>query len=569
MPEDPVSYNLSGFKKVLFCFILAALFLSASVCPVGAQGETIKVGVAQYEPVIFIDDTGEASGFTVDVLEHIAAQENWAIEYVPGSWAESLERLESGEIDLLTDVVYSEERDKIFDYSSEFVILEWGQVYTHHDSAIHSVFDLDKKTVVAVQGDLFYANFRSYAANFGVNCTYVEVADYDRLFEAIEGKSADAGIVGKRYNPEHKDEYHIHETSIVFSPFQMYFAVPNGTNQDILKTLDEHMVLLKGDSESVYYQAEAKWFETESDPGIPGWVKMVAGIGGGLLLFFVIASVSLNYQVRRKTAELSENNRQLKAEIVVRKQAETELLNAKIDAEAGNRAKSDFLSTMSHELRTPLNSILGFSQILDAENFGSLNSKQKHYLGNISKSGTHLLQIINSVLDISRVESGTTELEYSRFNLVDLLDEATSLLYPIAASKCISLKVENNSNADYMVADEQRIKQILYNLINNAIKFTEEGGSVRLVASDEGNMLRISVIDTGAGIPEEEFENIFLPFKQLAEFATRRHGGSGLGLYIVKELVELHGGEIQVESEVGKGSTFTFTIPIDAKPTAS
>ncbi|WP_406657348.1 ATP-binding protein [Methanolobus sp. ZRKC2] len=252
-------------------------------------------------------------------------------------------------------------------------------------------------------------------------------------------------------------------------------------------------------------------------------------------------------------------------DVTSRKKARDELIKAKIAADSANRAKSEFLAMVSHELRTPLNSIIGFSQILETEKKGQLNDEQLQYVRYIYKGGNDLLQIINSILDISQVEGGNSELHYSSFDINDFLNDSISLLHPIAMQKCISLDFDNRSNLTTAIADKQMLKQVLYNLLSNAIKFTDAGGSVKVIVSNNENTLQASVIDTGIGIPKEELESIFLPFKQVEDYLTRKFDGTGLGLTIVKKFVELQGGKVWVESKVGKGSIFTFTIPLGEK----
>lgn len=240
----------------------------------------------------------------------------------------------------------------------------------------------------------------------------------------------------------------------------------------------------------------------------------------------------------------------------------TDLRDSKLNAEAANKSKSEFLANMSHELRTPLNSIIGFSDVLLEMSNEGLSEKQKRYVMNISKSGKHLLTLINDILDISKVESGKMHLYKENIAVKNLLEDMFSSLQPLAAEKEISMKVSLDPDLGHIHADRGKIKQVLYNLIGNAIKFTEHGGFVTISAKLNVDMLHISVKDTGIGISEEDQKKLFRPFTQIDSSISRKYEGTGLGLALSNELVALHGGRIWVESEPGKGSTFTIMIPV-------
>ncbi|WP_410508666.1 PAS domain-containing sensor histidine kinase [Methanosarcina hadiensis] len=252
-------------------------------------------------------------------------------------------------------------------------------------------------------------------------------------------------------------------------------------------------------------------------------------------------------------------------DITERKKAEEELLNLKMAAEAANKCKDEFLAAMSHDLRTPLNSIIGFSDILLEGMFGSLNEKQTSYINNISKGGKHLLNLINNILDLSKIEAGKMELDCEPFYLSQAIDEIKAAIEPLAIKKNIHLDVKVDSQPGMVCADKTRFKQILYNLTSNAIKFTPEKGSVAIEAWNSGSSVQIRVSDTGAGISEADMSKLFQPFKQLNSHHKREYEGTGLGLVLVKNFVEMHGGTIWVKSKPGEGSTFVFTIPSDQK----
>ncbi|WP_440944858.1 CHASE4 domain-containing protein [Methanosarcina sp. T3] len=247
------------------------------------------------------------------------------------------------------------------------------------------------------------------------------------------------------------------------------------------------------------------------------------------------------------------------------KKAVEKLLQEKQIAEIANRTKSEFLANISHELRTPLNSIIGFSDLLCEQIFGELNEKQLKYAGNISKSGKHLLNLINDILDLSKVEAGKMELDYTEFELAGKLNIIKNLLSPIADRKKIQIEIDVDSRLTNVYADEARFAQIMYNLVDNAIKFASENSPVKVGARMKGDKVEITVTDIGAGIKTEDQHKLFKPFSQVDSFASKQHQGTGLGLYLVKQIVQMHGGYVWFRSIPGEGSTFAFAIPINGR----
>ena len=232
--------------------------------------------------------------------------------------------------------------------------------------------------------------------------------------------------------------------------------------------------------------------------------------------------------------------------------------------EVANKHKSEFLANMSHELRTPLNAIIGFSEVLSERMFGEVNEKQAEYLKDIHESGRHLLSLINDILDLSKIEAGRMELELSTFHLPTALGNALTLVRERAQRHGIQLEVDVDEKLGQFTGDERKFKQIMLNLLSNAVKFTPDGGRVAVVAKNGAGKIEIAVRDTGIGIAPEDQDAVFEEFKQVGRDRMRKAEGTGLGLALTKRFVELHGGEIRLESEPGKGSTFSFSLPLAA-----
>ncbi|MDD5474543.1 MAG: ATP-binding protein [Candidatus Methanoperedens sp.] len=253
-------------------------------------------------------------------------------------------------------------------------------------------------------------------------------------------------------------------------------------------------------------------------------------------------------------------------DITERKRTEKALRDAKEEAERANMAKTNFLQTMSHELRTPLNAILGFSEIVKQKTSGELNEKQERFIDNIITGGNNLHNIISQILEIVRMDEGTLELHIEKIPVHETVDMAIGAILEKSVKKNVLIEKNLDPKLEYIEADKQKFKQVFINLLDNAVKFSkEEGGTVTITVKKEGGMARFSVSDTGIGIREDDAGKLFQKFTQLDNGTTRKYGGTGIGLAISKQFVELHGGRIWAQSKYGEGSTFTFTLPIAAK----
>ncbi|MBM3581717.1 MAG: PAS domain S-box protein, partial [Alphaproteobacteria bacterium] len=252
----------------------------------------------------------------------------------------------------------------------------------------------------------------------------------------------------------------------------------------------------------------------------------------------------------------------IRIDVTQRKQMEVDLVAAKTEAEAANRFRGELLANTSHELRTPLNAVIGFSDILKTEAFGPLSPKYREYAADINNAGRHLLRLVNDILDMSAIDAGKLDLAEERLDLVDLLKDVTRLINHRAEAGGIELRAKIPEKLPFLVADERRIKQITLNLLSNAIKFNAPGGSVTLAAGRTADgSLFFSVADTGVGMDEEEVAVAMSRFGQVDSSLARKHEGTGLGLPLAHELVELHGGRFEIASAKGRGTTVTVTFP--------
>ena len=793
-PGGRVSVRKPGAVPIVSVLLL---FLAAGA----ASQQTVRVGVYNNPPKVAVDESGAVSGLYPELLAHIADEEGWDLEYVRGTWTESMARLDAGEIDLMVDVAYTVPRQVLYAFNEEPVLVNWGTVYTRPGHRILSLPELAGLRVAVMDGSTHTVDpggILDLAERFSIRCVFIELDDYTEVFRALAEGDADAGVVNRVFGLTFEAEYGVERTPIVFNPIELRFALPpeGPLTPTLIAAIDRRLRQLKDAPDSIYYRLlEEHLLVTPTRETVfvwPPWI-LPALVAAGVLIAVLITAVLLirresrqrsvaeeahrrseerfelamrgatdglwdwnlvtdevyysprwaymlgydadeleptigtfhrlihpedldrihalqeDYlagRVRRYQAEfrmlhrdgvhitvlsrallvrdeqgqpirlvgthvdvserkfveeslrereaylrtiienmpvdffaidrdlcytmqspkskeaigdvigqradaidvpedlrqtwLDELHRVFQGEtvrseydvptttgevrtflsnvapviaegdtiaaigtsldITERQRAALELRRAKEQAEAADRLKSAFLATMSHELRTPLNSIIGFTGILLQKLAGPLTEEQAKQLGMVQTSARHLLELINDVLDISKIEAGQLEVVREAFDLPGLLHEVTDRARPLAEGKGIDIHLEIAPKIGEVTSDRRRVGQIVTNLIGNAVKFTEEG-HVRVACRDEGAAVVIAVEDTGIGIAEEDLAKLFVPFQQVDTGLTRKYEGTGLGLSICRRLVERLGGTIDVASEPGRGSDFTVRLP--------
>ena len=696
----------------LFCLIAAAW---AGFAAAGAQ--TVRVGIYQNSPKVAISEKGRPEGIFVDLLEAIAKAEGWTIEYVPGTWAEGLDRLTAAEIDLMPDVAITQAREARYAFHREPVLSDWFQVYTRHGSGIRSVLDLKGKRMSMLERSIQQEVFEKAFVGFDLGVTLVPLPDYAAAFAAVARGEVDAVIANRFYGAAHGPAQRLEDTAIIFNPTRLFFAAPRAGRPELLEAIDRQLKRLKQDPDSVYYRSLQRWTSEKVGLGMPAWANWAMIVALGLVILSLLWSVTLRRQVAARVREIAASNARLtdmneqmrhiqlalreserkyralyenageaiflmrndrfidcnartlaifgcqrdqiigappyrfsppfqpdgrpseeKArekinlalkegfqffdwehcrldqapfsaevsltrleldgesllqaivrDVTERKKAEeqirrlhenlqrhaaelerrvaertAELAVARDRAEESDRLKSAFLATMSHELRTPLNSIIGFTGILLMKLVGALNPEQEKQLVMVQDSARHLLELINDVLDISKIESGRIDLASEPVEMPLAIRKSAGKIKPLADKKNLSLEIAVGAGVGRVVADRRRVEQVLINLLSNAVKFTERGG-VRIEARIADGGIETRVQDTGIGIRPEDMGALFKPFRQVDSGTTRQYEGTGLGLSICKRLVESMGGAIRVESELGRGSSFIFSLPLERK----
>jgi len=262
-------------KRIIFILLL---FLSAqfNLSSVACADTAVKVGVYDDAPIIFMGAEGKVKGIYADIFDKIALKNKWRIEYIFGSWEQCLDRLKSGEIDLLVDVAYSKDRSSFYDFTNEYLVSDWGQGYTRKNSGIQSILDLKDKTISGVSSDIYYLELKKLVKDFNIECRFVETNDYTNVFRLLDKQWVDVGVVSRLYGIRYEKNYNIDRTAIIFSPVDSRIASAKGKNQELLKAIDNDLAELKKQKNSFYYQVLDKWLGNIKPYQFPRWLLWVA-----------------------------------------------------------------------------------------------------------------------------------------------------------------------------------------------------------------------------------------------------------------------------------------------------
>ncbi len=311
-------------RQLLRCFLFSALILIISVTTANTREDRIKVGVQHNPPLIFKDKDGQYKGLSIDIIEYVASEEGWRLEYVFCNWPECLEKLHAGETDIQVVIAYSEKRAKKYDFTNETLFNNWGQIYSQPGSGIENILDLKGKSVGLINKAIHPTAFRELAENFGIEIKFIELEDYTSLLRLIHEKKADAIVINRTAGERLAKDYNVVKTSIIFNPIEIRYATPKGKNGDLRAAIDRHLASLKKVDNSLYYKSLNRWFGGISRIMFPAWLKwtLISAFSIGLLIFSIGASIVLKYRVKSKTSELSVKNRELENEISDRRKAE-------------------------------------------------------------------------------------------------------------------------------------------------------------------------------------------------------------------------------------------------------
>ncbi|MEM8868571.1 MAG: transporter substrate-binding domain-containing protein [Verrucomicrobiota bacterium] len=535
-------------KPWLRIFILLLSTCTSSLAVVVEQNKekTVRVGVYQNPPIIFKDAKGEYQGVAADVLKSIAAQENWQLEFVFGSFSEVINQLENEELDILAGVALSYDRLQKFDFNREEILKNWAILFRSPDATITTIFDLEGKRIALVEEDIHAEAVSHILADYLIECEEVLADDFQSALQLVEDKKADAAVVTTMFGLYGQEPTDAVSTLIVFNPINMHFAFPKNNDGQLMRTLDREIRKQRATPGSDFQESLNRWLTPRTNQKVPAWILwMITAI-----ILAVIIALFFVYELKR----------------IVRLRT-LELETAKNEAEAANHAKSLFLANMNHEVRTPLNAIIGNTQLLHLENKFDQNSLE--CLRNIEDNSEILCELFQSIIDFASIDSGNFQQKNEPFNIEKMLsylcDTANNLLPQNRPIKFLT-KIDPTATGTFS-GDHEHIEQILLFLIRNAYKFTQKGSVTFAVKALPGRQpehfdLEFQVSDTGVGISRQNLKQIFKPFAQQDDSFTREYGGIGLGLSLANQIAQAMGGSIQVASKEGIGSTFTVTITL-------
>jgi signal transduction histidine kinase len=538
---------LSMFKHCLIIFII---FINTNAFAENdQQARKIIVGGDQsYPPYTFINEEGEPDGHDVEMIKTIARLMNLEVEIQLTPWHKALDNLKNGKCDLLLTVLYTEERNQHFDYTIPYSI-EYYSIFTHDQSKIKDLQDLQGKNIVVLQED---AAISMVLEPMGLLDNIVYTNSLPSAIEKVATRQQDyvlapLSVVSNSLKKLNRNR----EKKLKLIPagdpiFQsLYRLAVKKDNKEVLSILNEGIDQMKSNTD--LSKLHQKWMSEKYQ----SWsrhdvIKLLAYI----LIPVVIVLFSLLLWSRYLRKQL------VKSAICLQKEKEK--------SDSANRAKTFYLANMSHEIRTPLNTVIGFAQILLGETKKlTLPSNFKKFLENINTSAETLLSLINNILDISKIESGNLELNYERVDIKALVHSIHRINKVISLKKNIIFNYRYDPTLpDFIQSDSTRLNQILTNLINNAIKFTPPEKMIWLSAEKVESSVVFKIQDEGIGIPKLQRDLIFQPFKQVDGSGPQQYDGTGLGLSIVRELINLLKGTINLESQEGKGTIVTVSIPI-------
>ncbi|TQD25161.1 ATP-binding protein [Methanolobus vulcani] len=559
MNEQYLTPNESNKTKIRLAARTFLVFMTISFLLVTCAGANstmeLKVGVYPNEPLISQEQNGTAIGLYAEILESIASKEGWELKYVPGTLNQCYQKLDNGSIDILPAVPNVPEIEQHYILTTETPYTDWGIVYTYRGSGISSMSDLNGKRI-AHMDDIFYENFNSSPRNSNISYSFISASSYIEIFEHLENKEIDAGIISRSYGEVYEDQFDLERIPFVISPTEMVFALSDDTDPEIAKQIDADITQMITENGTIHYMQEnidtGKTDEDLSTWESPSWLKFSVGIGVGLLLIFVILSLTLRNKVEEKTYELNSKNRELEVEIRERKIAEEKLKQYSLDLKDSNELKDLFTDILRHDLINPATVIKGYVEFLiEVED----EPQKKEAMKAIERNNKKLIELIENAAHLAKLEN-MDDMTFKTLDLKEIIEEVIEHLMPKLEEK--NMNINFNPSGNYPADVNTTIEDVFSNLISNAIKYSPSGTIINIDVKDVDDTWEITISDEGEGIPDKEKPFVFDRFKRAHKVNIK---GSGLGLAIVKRIVDLHEGSVEVFDRTDReGTTFKVTL---------
>ena len=540
-----------------FAIVLFSVVLLAPMCVIPSMTSghaldeplVVRVGVYENPPKVFTDDNGDVRGLFPDVIEYIATEEGWELEYVEGNWTQCLERLENNEIDVMVDVALSDERLEIYNLTNESMLISWGIVYAQPDSDIESIPELDGKRMAVMKESIHTVGeggILSIIEEFQLNVTIVELEDYTDVFEYIDNREVDVGVVNRIFGGVYEDDYDVVRTPIVFNPTDLRFAFPKNSTLGpyLSERIDYHLVQLKRDPDSIYYQSLREYipnlFEGKSE--IPGWLMPVLLGSFGVLAVIVSMNFLLRRQVKVRTAEL--------------RGAYEELVKEK------NRSDL-YLDLMSHDIANIDQGIYTYAELADRE---SVDNPELHmYTDGILRLIQRALSLIGAVRLLSKLNK--EQRHFRPICLNSVLNDCIGEISKTFPEEDINVRFDP-PDEEVLISAEPLIENLFLNILNNAVRHQrrkEKRVEIDMVRKPGVGSVSVSISDHGPGIPDKMKSTLLQRFEMTSDIKL-----TGIGLALVKELVDRCNVTIEikdrVEGDYAQGARFVMVFPTEKEP---
>jgi len=534
-----------------------------------ALAREVKVGIYENQPKVFTRKDGTPAGIFVDLIDEIARREGWSLRYVHGSWPECLAFLESGKIDLMVDVAYSEKRAGKYDFCKTDVVNNWAQVYLRKGLNIKLITDLGGMSMATLRKGIHVTRFKKLMSGFGFHTDIVLVDSYDAVFRLLDEKKVDAGIVNRIYGYAHEKQYGVVRSPVVFSPASLRFAVKKGKNADVIAAIDRQLAAMKAAKGSVYHQTLRKWLGETTELQLPQWIAWALGGAVAAVLLLFLLNVLLKNQVDRKTAHLRLANKQLEEQVKETMKAHLELKRSeeKLIKQERLGALGQLTSGIAHDFNNMLIPILGYADLLLTN--PSLLRNHKKVLSALKQIHTAAINSRETIKRLQEFNRADPRPKMEPTNMAELVSEVVEAAKPLwkAQKEAYSIPVrivEEVPGNLVVTVSKAQIREALMNLLLNALHAMPDGGTATIRAWAENESFCLEVADTGIGMNQEVARRCVEPF-----FSTKGKDGTGMGLAMVHGIVERHNGFLNIDSVPGKGTTITMRIPLNQEDTGS